>query len=85
MSEEQILSTRVASLNIQSGHKNANAEIRTPSSSLKGFAEEAGIGKAIFHNGSISVEAKVNEIIILSDDLSAWTREIEGVRFLCAA
>ena len=54
-------------------------KIRTPASSFQGFAQETGIGKAVFHDGSESVEAKVNKVIVLSDDLSTRTREVEGV------
>ena len=36
-----------------------NAEIRTPASRFERLAEETGIGKAMLHDGSETVEAKV--------------------------
>ncbi len=79
MFQEQVLSKHVSRLNIWSKRGNKDAEIRTPASSFQGFAQETGIGKAILHDGSESVEAKVNKVIVLSDDLSTRTREVEGV------
>ena len=54
-------------------------KIRTPASSFKGLAQKTSIGKAALHDGSEPVEAKVNEVIVLSDDLSTRAREVEGV------
>lgn len=54
-------------------------KIRTPASRFEGLAQETGIGQAVLHDGSEPVKAKVNKVIVLSDDLSTRAREIEGV------
>ena len=54
-------------------------KIRTPASSFEGFAQKTGVGKAILHDGSEPIEAKVNKVVVLSDDLSTRTREVERI------
>ena len=53
--------------------------IRTPASGFEGLAQEARVAKAIFHDSSESIEAEMNKIIILGDDLGTWTREVKSV------
>lgn len=50
-----------------------------PSTGLEGFAEESCIVQAIFHNGSEALKAEMDEVVVLRDDLGAWTGEVEGV------
>lgn len=59
--------------------ENLTPRRRTPASSFEGLAEETGIRKAILHDGSETVEAKVNEIIVLGNDLSTRAREVQGI------
>lgn len=54
-------------------------KIRTPASGFEGLAQETGVGKAILHDGSEPIEAKMDKIIVLSDDLSTRAREVESV------
>ena len=50
----------------------------TQKSALR-LAQQTGIREAVLHDGSESVEAKMNKIVVLSDDLSTRAREVEGV------
>lgn len=58
---------------------------RIPTSSFDRLTQEAGIGKAILHNRPEPLEAKVNEIVVLSNDLSTRPGEVEGVRLFRSA
>lgn len=43
-----------------------------PSCLLQCFAEQTGVGETVFHDATIALEAEVDEVVVLSDNLSSW-------------
>lgn len=52
----------------------ANTDI--PSTGLNGLTQKSCISQAVLHDCSETIESKVNEVIILCDDLRTWTGEV---------
>ncbi len=61
------------------------AHANIPPAGFQNLAEKACIGEAILHDGAETVETQVDEVIILGNDLSSRTGEVEGVRFFSAS
>ena len=55
------------------------AHARVPAGCLKGVTEEPSILHAILHDVSETIETEVNEVEVLSDDLSSRPGEVEGI------
>lgn len=49
----------------------ANADI--PPTGLNCLTQKSCIGQTVLHNFSETIESKVNEVVILCDDLRTWT------------
>lgn len=49
------------------------ADTDIPSGFLKGFAQEARVAHAVLHDVSKAAEAKMDEIVVLTDDLGTRT------------
>ena len=55
----------------------AHADV--PAGCFEGLAQQSGVRKTVLHDISIPIKAQVDEVVVLSDDLSAWAREVQGV------
>jgi hypothetical protein len=60
----------------------ADADI--PPCCFQSFAEKSSVGEAVLHDLAISIEAKVDEVVILGDYLCARAGEIESVGLFSA-
>ena len=55
------------------------ADASIPSGSLECLGQQSCVTHAAFHDSSVAIEAKVDEVVVLANDLSARSREIQGV------
>lgn len=61
------------------------AHANIPPGLFQRFAQQPRVREAIFHDVSEAFKAKVDEVVVLRDDLRARPREVEGVGFFGAA
>ena len=61
----------------------AHADI--PTRLFECFAQQPGVSETILHDASKAFEAEVDQVVVLGDDLSAGTGEVERVGFFGAA
>lgn len=57
------------------------ADALVPPGGFESSAEKTCIGQGILHDTAVTREAKVDEIVVLRNDLRTWAREVQGVRF----
>lgn len=53
-------------------------------SQLEGLGKESCVRERAFLDTRVSIYSEMNEIVVLSNDMSAWSREIERIRLLGA-
>ena len=58
--------------------------MRDTASQLEGLGKESCVRERALLNTRVSIYSEMNEIIVLSNDMSAWSREIERIRLLGA-
>lgn len=61
------------------------AHANIPPAGFENLTQEACIGEAILHDGAETVKAQVYEVVVLGNNLSSGTGEVEGVRFFSAS
>lgn len=61
------------------------ADAAVPACRFERFAEQAGVCEAVFHDRAVAVEAEVDQVVVLRDDLGARAGEVEGEGFFSAA
>jgi hypothetical protein len=55
------------------------ADASVPASGLQSATEQTGIGESVLHDALEARESKMNEVVVLRNDLSSRSREVEGV------
>ena len=58
------------------------ADASVPRGGLQRFAKDACVCQGVLHDRSVSIEAQVDQVVVLSDDLRTGPREIQRIRFL---
>ena len=53
-------------------------------SQLEGLGNESCVRERALLDTRVSIYSKMNEIVVLSNDMGAWSREIERIRLLGA-
>lgn len=80
--EHQLLGTlecMLALLAVNVGHA------RVPASCFQGFAQQPRVRQSILHDLSVTIETEVDQVVVLRNDLSTWTRKVQCVRLFRAA
>jgi len=61
------------------------ADAGEPPRSLQSLTEHPCVGQTVLHDLAVSVEAQMDQVVVLPDHLGAGPREVKRVRFLGAA
>ena len=57
-------------------------DTQIPASGLKGLAQQPCIRQGVLHDTAVAIETKMDEVVVLSDDLPSRAGEIQSVRLL---
>jgi hypothetical protein len=61
------------------------AHATVPACRLKRFRQQASVCESVLHDAAVALEAEVDEVVVLGDDLGAGAGEVEGEGFFGAA
>jgi len=60
------------------------AHAAVPAGGFERFRQKASVRERVFHDAAVAFEAKVNEVVVLCDDLGSRAGEVEGEGFFGA-
>ena len=61
------------------------ADADVPARRFQSLAQQSSISQTVLHDGSVTIEPKVNQVVVLADNVSPRSREVQCVRLLGAA